>query len=126
MSHIEKAARHEQAVAHCRAWADIEAAHEARQGPLVEAAERALEEVARARAERARLAKSMSPGVDVGKRPTRPGGLPPSGRRQCPQPALALGRCRSMFDGQGGGEEFEDQIRTIASINGELANRAPR
>ena len=46
---VEKAARHEQAVAHCRAWADIEAAHEARQGPLVEAAERALEEVARAR-----------------------------------------------------------------------------
>ena len=49
MPNVEKAARHEQAVAHCRAWADIEAAHEARQGPLVEAAERALEEVARAR-----------------------------------------------------------------------------
>ncbi|MDA8300179.1 MAG: hypothetical protein M0005_01230 [Actinomycetota bacterium] len=33
---------------------------------------------------------------------------------------LVLGR----NEGQGGGEEFEERLRTIASINGELANRA--
>ena len=60
---LEEAARHEQAVANRRAWAGVEAAHEARQRPLVEAARRALDEVARARAERARLTKSMSPGA---------------------------------------------------------------
>jgi conjugative relaxase-like TrwC/TraI family protein len=60
---LEEAARHEQAVANRRAWAGIEAAHEARQRPLVEAAKRALEEVARARAERARLTEPMSPGA---------------------------------------------------------------
>ncbi|MDA8356399.1 MAG: hypothetical protein M0Z95_08935, partial [Actinomycetota bacterium] len=60
---LEEAARHEQAVANRRAWAGVEAAHKARQRPLVEAARRALDEVARARAERARLTKSMSPGA---------------------------------------------------------------
>jgi len=60
---LEEAARHEQAVANRRAWAGVEAAHEARQRPLVEAARRALDEVARAREERARLTESMSPGA---------------------------------------------------------------
>ena len=60
---LEEAARHEQAVANRRAWAGVEAAHEARQRPLVEAAKRALDEVARARAERARAVESMSPGA---------------------------------------------------------------
>lgn len=64
---LEEAARHEQAVANRRAWAasveGAEAAHRARQRPLVEAAERALEEIMRAREERARLTESMSPGA---------------------------------------------------------------
>ena len=64
---LEEAARREQAVAGRRAWAasvaGIEAAHQARQGPLVDAANRALEEVKRARAERARLTELMSPGA---------------------------------------------------------------
>ena len=58
---LEEAARHEQAVANRKARAGIEAAHEARQKPLVEAARAHLEEIERAREERARLTKSMSP-----------------------------------------------------------------
>ena len=60
---LEEAARHERAVAKRKAWAGTEAAHEARQKPLVDAANRALEEIKRARAERAGLTESMSPGA---------------------------------------------------------------
>ena len=60
---LEEAAKYEQSVAKRRTWAGVEAAHEARQKPLVEAARRALEEVEHAREERARLTKSMSPGA---------------------------------------------------------------
>jgi hypothetical protein len=60
---LEEAAKYEQSVAKRRTWAGVEAAHEARQKPLVDAAKRALGEVARAKAERARLTESMSPGA---------------------------------------------------------------
>ena len=60
---LEEAAKYEQSVAKRRTWAGVEAAHEARQKPLVEAARRALEEVEHAREERARLTESMSPGA---------------------------------------------------------------
>ena len=60
---LEEAARHEHAVANSKTRAGIEAAHEARQKPLVEAARAHLEEIERAREERARLTKSMSPGA---------------------------------------------------------------
>ena len=41
----------------------MEAAHQDRQKPFVDAAARALDEVRRGREERARLTKSMSPGA---------------------------------------------------------------
>ena len=64
---LEEAARHEQSIANRRAWAasvaGMEAAHQDRQKPFVDAAARALDEVQRGREERARLTKSMSPGA---------------------------------------------------------------
>ncbi|HTW07031.1 MAG TPA: hypothetical protein VME46_05965 [Acidimicrobiales bacterium] len=53
-----------------------------------------------------------------------PGGFPRPVAGNVRSPLWHWADVAAWFEGQGGGEEFEDRLRTIASINGELANRA--
>ena len=52
-----------------------------------------------------------------------PGGFPRPVAGNVRSPLWHWADVAAWFVGQGGGDQFEDRLRTIASINGELANR---